>query len=113
MKSTVPLFFHSIRPKHRMPFWQLDSAFFYEEFKELICLIHIKIIGAFSLLDPPLIYCQWLFSPYYLSCSYFLFIIIFISLICPFEELIVNDSYVRTMCGSRTGGWSLPCVMSD
>jgi hypothetical protein len=20
---------------------------------------------------------------------------------------------VRTMCGSRTGGWSLPCVMSD
>jgi hypothetical protein len=21
--------------------------------------------------------------------------------------------HVRTMCGSRTGGWSLPCVMSD
>jgi hypothetical protein len=21
--------------------------------------------------------------------------------------------YLRTMCGSRTGGWSLPCVMSD
>jgi hypothetical protein len=20
---------------------------------------------------------------------------------------------LRTMCGSRTGGWSLPCVMSD
>jgi hypothetical protein len=20
---------------------------------------------------------------------------------------------VRTMCGSRTGGWSLPCMMSD
>jgi hypothetical protein len=20
---------------------------------------------------------------------------------------------VRTMCGSRTGGWSLPCVMSN
>jgi hypothetical protein len=20
---------------------------------------------------------------------------------------------VRTMCGSRTGGWSLPCVLSD
>jgi hypothetical protein len=20
---------------------------------------------------------------------------------------------VRTMCGLRTGGWSLPCVMSD
>jgi hypothetical protein len=26
-----------------------------------------------------------------------------------------NPTYtlVRTMCGSRTGGWSLPCVMSD
>jgi ribonuclease HI len=23
------------------------------------------------------------------------------------------DAYLRTMCGSRTGGWSLPCVMSD
>jgi hypothetical protein len=21
--------------------------------------------------------------------------------------------FVRTMCGSRTGGWSLSCVMSD
>jgi hypothetical protein len=21
--------------------------------------------------------------------------------------------FQRTMCGSRTGGWSLPCVMSD
>jgi hypothetical protein len=20
---------------------------------------------------------------------------------------------LRTMCGSRTGGWSLPCVMTD
>jgi hypothetical protein len=23
------------------------------------------------------------------------------------------NARVRTMCGSRTGGWSLPCVMSD
>jgi hypothetical protein len=30
------------------------------------------------------------------------------------EELPVSeDQAVRTMCGSRTGGWSLPCVMSD
>jgi hypothetical protein len=29
--------------------------------------------------------------------------------------LLVDDTAapVRTMCGSRTGGWSLPCVMSD
>jgi hypothetical protein len=24
-----------------------------------------------------------------------------------------TDTTVRTMCGSRTGGWSLPGVMSD
>jgi uncharacterized protein YlxW (UPF0749 family) len=23
------------------------------------------------------------------------------------------EEKLRTMCGSRTGGWSLPCVMSD
>jgi hypothetical protein len=31
---------------------------------------------------------------------------------CPLEgPFIVME--VRTMCGSRIGGWSLPCVMSD
>jgi hypothetical protein len=25
----------------------------------------------------------------------------------------LRDGDLRTMCGSRTGGWSLPCVMSD
>jgi ElaB/YqjD/DUF883 family membrane-anchored ribosome-binding protein len=25
----------------------------------------------------------------------------------------VAEREMRTMCGSRTGGWSLPCVMSD
>jgi hypothetical protein len=30
------------------------------------------------------------------------------------EEMEVGTkNTVRTMCGSRTGGWSLPCVMSD
>jgi hypothetical protein len=24
-----------------------------------------------------------------------------------------SNELLRTMCGSRTGGWSLPCVMSD
>jgi hypothetical protein len=41
MKPTISLFFHSIRPKHRMPFWQLDSASLHEELKELISLGHI------------------------------------------------------------------------
>jgi hypothetical protein len=26
---------------------------------------------------------------------------------------IPEPTPLRTMCGSRTGGWSLPCVMSD
>jgi hypothetical protein len=25
----------------------------------------------------------------------------------------ITPKRLRTMCGSRTGGWSLPCVMSD
>jgi hypothetical protein len=25
----------------------------------------------------------------------------------------LRDGDLRTMCGSSTGGWSLPCVMSD
>jgi hypothetical protein len=31
----------------------------------------------------------------------------------PDEEFDVLGEEVRTMCGSRTGGWPLPCVMSD
>jgi hypothetical protein len=27
--------------------------------------------------------------------------------------MVARRGKVRTMCGSRTGGWSLPCVMSD
>jgi hypothetical protein len=35
---------------------------------------------------------------------------------CPNADVGILDGQqwnVRTMCGSRTGGWSLPCVMSD
>jgi hypothetical protein len=31
----------------------------------------------------------------------------------PMFARFVERGLVRTMCGSRTGGWSLPCVMSD
>jgi hypothetical protein len=44
MKSTVSFLFNSIRSKHRMPLWQLDSAFLYKELKELVSLGHIKIM---------------------------------------------------------------------
>jgi hypothetical protein len=29
------------------------------------------------------------------------------------KGLMYLSKIVRTMCGSKTGGWSLPCVMSD
>jgi hypothetical protein len=57
MKPAVTLFFDPIRPMHRMPLWQLDSALLYKELKELISLGHIKIIGALGLLDPSLVHC--------------------------------------------------------
>jgi hypothetical protein len=57
VKSTVSSFFDSIRPKHRIPLWQLDSAFLYKELKELISLGHIKIISALGLFDPSLVHC--------------------------------------------------------
>jgi hypothetical protein len=33
----------------------------------------------------------------------------------PEMQQVTNQEVtrVRTMCGSRIGGWSLPCVMSD
>jgi hypothetical protein len=29
------------------------------------------------------------------------------------QPVITPDALMRMMCGSRTGGWSLHCVMSD
>jgi hypothetical protein len=57
MKPAISFLFNSIGPKHRKPFWQLDSAFLYKELKELISLGHIKIICALGLLYPSLVHC--------------------------------------------------------
>jgi hypothetical protein len=56
MKTTVTFLFNPIGPKHRMPLRQLDSAFLYQELKELISLGHVKVIRALGLLHPSLIY---------------------------------------------------------
>jgi hypothetical protein len=56
MKPAISFLFNSIMPKHRMSFWQLDSAFLYKELRELISLGHIKVICALGLLDPPLVH---------------------------------------------------------
>jgi hypothetical protein len=39
------------------------------------------------------------------------YILVMVDYVSKWVEAML--SYVRTMCGSRTGGWSLPCVMSD
>jgi hypothetical protein len=61
-----------------------------------------------------------LFAFVYLSIacwSFFLFVsfLFLLSLITFVWVLSMHSSRekLRTMCGSRTGGWSLPCVMSD
>jgi hypothetical protein len=33
--------------------------------------------------------------------------------LCQILQAQQQMAQLRTMCGSRTGGWSLPCVMSD
>jgi hypothetical protein len=57
VKPAISFLFNSIRLKHRMPFWQLDSTFLYKELKELISLGLIKVICALGLLDPSLVHC--------------------------------------------------------
>jgi hypothetical protein len=94
VKPAISFLFDSIRPKHRMPFWQLDSAFLYKELKELVSLGHIKVICTLGLLDLSLVHCQWLFAPHHLSCGYLLLIINFFPLISFFEELILDVSYI-------------------
>jgi hypothetical protein len=42
VKPAVSLFFDSIRPKHRMPFWQLDPAFLYKELRSLSAFVTSK-----------------------------------------------------------------------
>jgi hypothetical protein len=67
------------------------------------CLLQVIVLFAFLCL---LIAC-WSF--------FFLFLFFFFSLgllyVCVVNALIKGG--LRTMCGSRTGGWLLPGVMSD
>jgi hypothetical protein len=47
----------------------------------------------------------------------FLFVSFLFSFLCGYQLCVLSmhssRGRLRTMCGSRTGGWSLPCVMSD
>jgi hypothetical protein len=94
MEATVTFLFNSIGPKHRMPFRQLDSAFLYQELKKLISLDDVKVICALGLLDPTLVHSQRFLAPHDLSGSHFLIIVRIFHVVGPFEELIVDVSYV-------------------
>jgi hypothetical protein len=43
--------------------------------------------------------------------------VVVVGALLEFVSLLSTPTFLvgalRTMCGSRTGGWSLPCVMSD
>jgi hypothetical protein len=94
MEATVTFLFNSIGPKHRMPFKQFDSAFLYQELKKFISLGDVEVVCALGLLDPTLIHHQRFLAPHDLSGGHFLFIIRIFHLGGPFEELIIDVSYV-------------------
>jgi hypothetical protein len=70
----------------------------------LLCAPRLRLAPTLALLHP----CRalrllvsrkhWLYYEYTARCRNIVF---------------RSHHVVRTMCGSRTGGWSLPCVMSD
>jgi hypothetical protein len=63
MEATITFFFNPIGLKHRVPFRQLDSAFFYQELKKLIGFGDVKVVCALGLLDPTLVHGQWFLAP--------------------------------------------------
>jgi hypothetical protein len=100
MEAAVMFFFNPIEPKYRMPFRQLDSAFFYQELKKLVNFGDVKVIRALGLLDPPLVHSQRLLAPHNLSGSHFLIIIRISHLVSLLEKLIVDVSYVMVLVKS-------------
>jgi hypothetical protein len=94
MEAAVTFLFNPIGPKHRMPFKQLDSAFFYQELKKLVSFGDVEVICALGLLDPPLVHRQRLFAPHNLSGGHFLILIRIFHLVSLFKELIIDVGYV-------------------
>jgi hypothetical protein len=71
---------------------------------------------------PRLVFFRWSFYvPFFgfrslVGVSFYLFLFFSFSLVLLHVSVLSMHSSrgrLRTMCGSRTGGWSLPCVMSD
>jgi hypothetical protein len=97
MKTAVTFLFNPVGPKHRVPFRQLDSAFFYQELKKLVSLGDIKVICALGLFYPPLVHSQGILAPHNLSGGNFLIIIKIFHLVSLLKELVVDISYVMVL----------------
>jgi hypothetical protein len=94
MEATITFLFNPIGPKHRMPFRQLDSTFLYQELKKFVSFGDVEVICALGLLDPTLVHSQRFLAPHELSGSHLLIIVRIFHLVGPFEELIIDVSYV-------------------
>jgi hypothetical protein len=94
MEATITFLFNPIGPKHRMPFRQLDSAFLYQELRKFVRFGDVEVICALGLLDPTLVHSQRFLAPHDISGSHFLIIVRILHLVDPFEELIIDVSYV-------------------
>jgi hypothetical protein len=94
MEATITFFFNPIGPKDRVPFRQLDSAFFHQELKKLIGFGDVKVVCALGLLDPTLVHGQRFLASHDLSGSYLLIIAGIFHLVGLLQELIVDVSYV-------------------
>jgi hypothetical protein len=68
VEAAVTFLFNPIGPKHRMPFRQLDSAFFHQELKKLVSFGDIEVVRALDLLDPSLVHCKG-FLPHIISAA--------------------------------------------
>jgi hypothetical protein len=94
MEATITLLFNPIGPKHRMPLRQLDSAFLYQELNKFVSFGEVEVICALGLLDPTLVHSQRFLAPHDFSGGHFLIIVRIFHLIGPFEELVIDVSYV-------------------
>jgi hypothetical protein len=94
VETTITFFFNPIGPKHGMPLRQLDSAFFYQELKQLIGFGDVKVVCSLGLFDPTLVHGQRLLAPHDLSGSYLLILVGIFHLVILLQELIVDISYV-------------------
>jgi hypothetical protein len=94
MEAAVTFLFDPIRPKHRMPYRQLDWAFFHQELKKLVSFGDVEVICALGLLNPPLVHSLRFLAPHDLNGGHFLIIVRISHLVSSLEELIVDVNYV-------------------